>query len=214
MTTLEDYQSTFTEHQCFVQNIAIQMLGSSYNLKKSNGYKSWLSKQEAKKEESKESPPIAAEQTTVLDNNPPKSKPILKVKKSKIIRVEPIYKKLLTFLSKTLDIGAIALEGITNFGVSSIPPCGGVYWITNHTTVLFMGTTSDLRKNVMLAIKSIRKKTSDEILIESITKFIDEKSGITSKIMCIVFLECDDSKDRIRIKNRFKNETQFAPSLE
>jgi len=213
MTSLEEYQSVFTEHQCFVQNIAIQMLGSSYNLKRSNGYRAWLSQQADRLPTSKETITVE-EQIQPIEPKTAESKPIITVKKPKNIRLKPIHKKILTFLSETFDVEAIALEGVTNSGILSLPTNGGVYWITNKTSVLFIGTTSDLRKNVMLAVKSIRKKTTDEVLVESINKLINDKIGIIAKTMCIVFLECDETKTRIRIKNRFKNEPQFTPSLE
>jgi hypothetical protein len=77
-----------------------------------------------------------------------------------------------------------------------------------------MGTTSDLKKNIMLALKSVKKKTSDMELADSITKLIDENVGVSAQTMSIAYIECEDSKTRIRIKNRMKNETMFTPCLE
>ena len=206
MSSLENYLSTFTEHQSFVQSIAIQMLGSSYNLAKSNGFRSWLSKQETQ----------VGNQPATLTEAPkePEPKSTLKVKKGKNPKPKPIYKKLLDFLQANFDEGAVCLEGVAHFGLSCIPTNGGVYWITNEKDVLFLGTTSDLRKNVILAIKSIKKKCSDDNLKEAITQLIDNKSSVGAATLCVIYLETDDAKKRIRIKNKAKGEASFTPVLE
>ena len=218
MTSLEKYLSTFTEHQRFVQSIAIQMLGSSYNLAKSNGFRSWQSKQEPESQTNTNTntavPSTNVEQTPIKPVASKEQKEIIKVKKGRNPRVKPIYKKLLNFLERSFDEGAVCLEGVAPFGLSRLPNTGGVYWLTNESNVLFLGTTSDLRKNVMLAIKSIRKKSYDESLTNAITQLIDNKYSIGPAELCVVYLETDDAKKRIRIKNKVKSESSFKPTLE
>lgn len=207
MATLDRYLSTFTEHQSFVQAIAKQMLGTSYNLAKSNGFRDWQAKQV--EVESK-----AAMINTTVEQESEEPREVLKVKKARNTRVKPIYKKLLDFLERNFDEGAVCLEGVDSFGLSSLPCAGGVYWLTNKSDVLFFGTTSNLKKNVMLAIKCIKKKSSDESLTEAINQLIDKNCSVGPATMCLVYLETDNAKKRIRIKNKAKSETSFTPVLE
>ena len=206
MSCVENYLSTFTEHQRFVQSIAIQMLGSSYNISKSNGFRSWQAKQET---ETQIVDKIAERQPKDLKE----TKQVLKVKKGRNPKLKPVYKKLLDFLKDNFDEGTVCLEGISHSSLECLPCSGGVYWITDKKNVLFLGTTSDLKKNVILAIKSVRKKTSDLDLIQEINQLIDNKSTDNASSLCVVYLENSDAKERIRIKNKVKSEIAFAPKL-
>ena len=44
---VDEYLNAFTEHQRFVMNVAIEQLGSSFNVAKSTGFVKWKAKREA-----------------------------------------------------------------------------------------------------------------------------------------------------------------------
>lgn len=206
MSTVENYLSTFTEHQRFVQSIAIQMLGSSYNIAKSNGFRSWQTKRETE-------PQIEHKTVEQKPKDLKDTKQVLKVKKGRNPKIKPVYKKLIDSLKSSFDEGTVCLESISYCSLECLPSSGGVYWITDKRNVLFLGTTSDLKKNVILAIKSVRKKTSNLDLIEEINQLIDNKSIDNASSLNVVYLETCDAKERIRIKNKVKIEIAFAPIL-
>ena len=88
----ELYKSEFTEHQLFVMKIAMEQLGSSFNIVKSNGFKKWLQKYEEKQkleieEKSKPEPvetkPEPVETKPEIEQNPPKKKKKVVIKKKK-----------------------------------------------------------------------------------------------------------------------------------
>lgn len=202
-TSLQLYESQFNEHQQFVKSIAIEMLGSSYNLAKSNGYKIWLSEKEKE----------------VLNKEPVKNstkEPVIhkvKARKLKVVRTKikekTLTEKVLEYLKTEFDKVNFQKEELSYHLLTNFSNEAGFYTLINSKSVLFVGTTSDLKKNVILACKNVIKNIKDEEknskTIEQIKHAIGGKDNELKEVFCIWCKE-DNNKRRIQLRNCVKLE--------
>ena len=198
---VEQYKSEFTEHQLFVMQIAIEQLGSSFNLAKSNGFKKWLQKQNEPKPETK--PETKPEpKPEVKPETKPKKKVVRKKKSPKVKHQnEPeeqqTTNQLITSLDKIDKILSTIQEWkdlrketqpfiVTNETMSNLQPSGSLYCLFTTEKLLFVGTTSDTKKNLPLAYRTSKKTTTDEIHA--------------------IVLANDNSKQRVKMRDIIKKE--------
>ncbi len=200
---VDEYINAFTEHQRFVMNVASEKLGSSFNIAKSTGFAKWKAKREASQQAPTPSPPAAPtpapEQTQIQSQPPdqPKKRRKLVVKrkitpKAKEQRPVTIADRLTTLLleNKIEQIPTPLL--LQTSETPSIEHTGGsLYCIFSDTSMLYVGTTSDTKKNFRLAFRNVikRLKEGEQELPSALHAFIHET---------------EDSKQRVKLRDVIK----------
>lgn len=185
----EEYLSTFTEHQKHVMTIAIEKLGSSFNIAKSNGFLKWKSNR-----------PTIIQELSIPSTTPPapKKKKRLVVKKTTI---PPTENHILKSISIILNNYSIITpqpfhipESSSSLSSSSLlslinHTSGSLYCIFTDTKLLYVGTTSDTKKNFPLAYKSTMKQQS-----------------IQNDKLYGMIVPNEDNKQRIKIRDIIKKQ--------
>ena len=211
MTTQEElvdeYLNAFTEHQRFVMNVAIEKLGSSFNIAKSTGFAKWKAKREAPTPAPiaptpthAPQPTPAPEPATPLEPSPvpqPKKKKKLVVKrkitpKAKEQRPVTIADRLTTLLLENKIEQTPTPLLLQTSETPSIEHTGGsLYCIFSDTSMLYVGTTSDTKKNFRLAFRNVikRLKEGEQELPSTLHAFIHE---------------IEDSKKRVKLRDTIK----------
>ena len=211
---VDEYLNAFTEHQRFVMNVAIEQLGSSFNVAKSTGFVKWKAKREAGQQPIAPTPTPtpaptpapqptpAPEPATPLEPSPvpqPKKKRKLVVKrkitpKAKEPRPVTIVDRLTTLLLENKIEQIPAPLVLQTSETPSIDYTGGsLYCIFSDTSMLYVGTTSDTKKNFRLAFRNVikRLKEQDQTLQPSLQAVIHET---------------EDSKQRVKLRDIIKRE--------
>ena len=207
---VDEYLNAFTEHQRFVMNVAIEQLGSSFNVTKSTGFVKWKAKREAGHQPIAPTPTPtptpqptpAPEPASPLEPSPipqPKKKRKLVVKrkitpKAKEQRPVTITDRLTTLLLENKIEQIPAPLVLQTSEAPSIDYTGGsLYCVFNDTSMLYVGTTSDTKKNFRLAFRNVikRLKEQDQTLQPSLQAVIHET---------------EDSKQRVRLRDVIKRE--------
>ena len=207
---VDEYLNAFTEHQRFVMNVAIEQLGSSFNVAKSTGFVKWKAKREAGHQPIAPTPTPtptpqptpAPEPASPLEPSPipqPKKKKKLVVKrkitpKAKEPRPVTITDRLTTLLLENKIEQIPAPLVLQTSEAPSIDYTGGsLYCVFNDTSMLYVGTTSDTKKNFRLAFRNVikRLKEQDQTLQPSLQAVIHET---------------EDSKQRVRLRDVIKRE--------
>lgn len=205
---VDEYLSSFTEQQHLVMNVAIEKLGSSFNVAKSNGFVKWMAKRGAPQPPSTAPLPQAAPQppaaatpqpATHSQAAIPKRKKLV-VKRPKVDRSPSdatVFSKLTAILAEN---GFPHPQSPLEFDSSERPKVenegGSLYCIFSDTSMLYVGTTSDTKKNFALAFKSVIKT-----LKQSVTQ--DGTTVIPSKLYAVIS-ETEDNKKRVRLRDVIK----------
>ena len=149
----EIYKSQFTEHQIFVMNIAIEQLGSSFNIVKSNGFKKWLQKQQQ---------PVV-QPAPIIEPPAPKKKKKVVVKKKKTPKSKQEIKKqskLVSLIDNLLTEEwkeirkqtenqpfIVSDEALKTTIVPTLSNNSSLYCFFTEEKMLYVGTTTDTKKN-------------------------------------------------------------------
>jgi hypothetical protein len=196
---VDEYLNAFTEHQRFVMNVAIEKLGSSFNIAKSTGFVKWKAKREAPTP-APVAPTPAPEPATPLEPSPvpqPKKKKKLVVKrkitpKAKEQRPVTIADRLTALLLENKIEQTPTPLLLQTSETPSIEHTGGsLYCIFGDTSMLYVGTTSDTKKNFRLAFRNVikRLKEGEQELPSTLHAFIHET---------------EDSKQRVKLRDIIK----------
>jgi len=204
---VDEYLNAFTEHQRFVMNVAIEKLGSSFNIAKSTGFAKWKAKREAPTPAHIAPTPTPAPQPTPapepaapLEPSPvpqPKKKKKLVVKrkitpKAKEQRPVTITDRLTTLLLENkIEQIPTPLLLQTSETPSIEHEEGSLYCIFSDTSMLYVGTTGDTKKNFRLAFRNVikRLKGGEQELPSTLHAFIHET---------------EDSKQRVKLRDIIK----------
>ena len=188
---VDEYLSSFTEHQRFVMNVAIEKLGSSFNVAKSTGFAKW----KAKRETTPSAPtPTQSQSQSQPPDQPKKKKKLVvrrKVTPNKKQQINTIADKLTTLL---LDNNIEKTPTPLLLQTSETPLVeqegGSLYCIFSDTSMLYVGTTSDTKKNFRLAFRNVIKRLKqDDSVPSSLHAFIHET---------------EDSKQRVKLRDSIK----------
>ena len=219
---VNEYIASFTEQQHHVMNVAIEKLGSSFNLSKSNGFKKWLTKRVEKPAPTPQPDPQPAPAPTpqpqpATQPTPTKKKVrVVKRKKSDKDKVKdndpaPTPTPMFDKLSKLFD-DAVSSDQIKEFLINDEtiellkPSNSSLYCIYTETTLMFVGTTSDTYKNFKLAYKSVAKKLN--------SKHNEPNATATTTTSTITLyglvIPIDDSKTRIRLRDKIKKNIEIS----
>lgn len=207
---VDEYLNAFTEHQRFVMNVAIEQLGSSFNIAKSTGFAKWKAKREAGQQPTVRTPtPTPTPQPTPaptpaspLEPSPvpqPKKKKKLVVKrkitpKAKAQQTVTITDRLTTLLLENKIEQTPAPLILQTSEPPSIDHTGGsLYCIFNDTSMLYVGTTSDTKKNFRLAFRNVIKRLKEE------------DQTLPSSLQAVIH-ETEDSKQRVKLRDIIKRE--------
>lgn len=204
---VNEYIASFTEQQRHVMNVAIEKLGSSFNISKSNGFKKWLIKRDEKPAPTPTPDPQPTPQPTPTPTPPKKKVRIVKRKKSDKDKVNdpvptptstPMFSKLSELLCtsdqiKEFLINDETIELLKPAPTSSPTINSSLYCIYTATTLMFVGTTSDTYKNFKLAYKSVAKKLN-----------------ATTTILYGLVIPIDDSKTRIKLRDKIKKNIEIS----
>jgi hypothetical protein len=202
-----EYLSSFTEQQHLVMNVAIEKLGSSFNVAKSNGFVKWMAKRGAPQPPSTAPLPQAAAATPSLATPSPATdsqavipKRKLVVKRLKVTRSPSdatVFSKLAAILAEN---GFPQPQSHLEFDASKRPKVetegGSLYCIFSDTSMLYVGTTSDTKKNFALAFKGVIKTIKQ-------AESQDGTSAIPSKLYAVIS-ETEDNKKRVRLRDVIK----------
>lgn len=191
----EIYKSQFTEHQIFVMKIAMEQLGSSFNIVKCNGFKKWLQKQQ-------QEPTIEPTKEPTIEPTIPKKKKkvVIKKKKTPKSKQEPEIKAI-------ADIDAVLTEEwkeirkqsenqpfiMSSTITAKLSNNSSLYCFFTEEKVLYVGTTTDTKKNLPLAYKTAKKALVNEI----------DNQQDNQPIYALV-LPNDENKQRVRMRDRLK----------
>lgn len=201
---VNEYIASFTEQQHHVMNVAIEKLGSSFNISKSNGFKKWLTTRDEKPAPIPTPQPQPQPNPTPQPTSPPQPTPpkkkvrIVKRKKSdKINDPEPTPTPIFAKLSKLLYTSDQIKEFPINDETIELlkPSNSSLYCIYTATTLMFVGTTSDTYKNFKLAYKSVAKKIN---------------SNATPTTLYGLVIPIDDSKTRIKLRDKIKKNIEIS----
>lgn len=196
---VDEYLSSFTEQQHLVMNVAIEKLGSSFNVAKSNGFVKWMAKRGASQPPST-APPQQSESATPPPAVIPKKKKLVvkRPKASQPLCDSTVFGKLAAIIAEN---GLPQPQSPLEFDASTRPKveseCGSLYCIFSDTSMLYVGTTSDTKKNFALAFKSVIKTLKQ-------AESQDGTSAIPSKLYAIIS-ETEDNKKRVRLRDVIKN---------
>jgi outer membrane biosynthesis protein TonB len=209
MTTQEelvdDYLSAFTEHQRFVMNVAMEKLGSSFNIAKSTGFAKWKAKRELSQQAPAPTPTPTTEQVPTPAPAPePVQPPDQPKKKRKLVvkrKVTPSKKqqqpvtiadKVTTLLlANNVEQTPTPLILQTSETPSIEHEGGSLYCIFSDTNMLYVGTTSDTKKNFRLAFRNVIKR-------------LKEGEHTLPSTLCAFIHETEDSKQRVKIRDVIK----------
>lgn len=200
MTTnqlVDEYLSEFTEHQRFVMNVAVEKLGSSFNVSKSNGFLKWKAKRQ-------DAPKPASTPAPAPASTPEPVKKKRRVVKRKTPTTVHTSEQPTTSASPTIETQlrehftkqdllpqeSFALPK-THKEVKPTHETGSIYCIFTSTQLLFVGTTSDTKKNLPLAYKGVLKA--------------QEKEQEQSTVYAII-APTEDNKKRIRVRDIIKKD--------
>ena len=205
----EIYKSQFTEHQIFVMNIAIEQLGSSFNIVKSNGFKKWLQKQQ---QPVVQPAPIIEPQAPIIE--PPKKKKKVVVKKKKTPKSKQEIKKqskLVSLIDNLLTEEwkeirkqtenqpfIVSDEALKTTIVPTLSNNSSLYCFFTEEKMLYVGTTTDTKKNLPLAYKTAKKALVKET----------EKQQENQLIYALI-LPNDENKQRVRMRDIIKKALLF-----
>ena len=197
----EIYKSQFTEHQIFVMNIAIEQLGSSFNIVKSNGFKKWLQKQQQPAQQPAQQQ--TQQQTPTIE--PPKKKKKVVVKKKKTPKSKQ-ESKLVSLIDNLLTEEwkeirkqtenqpfIVSDEALKTTIVPTLSNNSSLYCFFTEEKMLYVGTTTDTKKNLPLAYKTAKKALVKE------TENQQENQPIYALI-----LPNDENKQRVRMRDIIK----------
>ena len=196
----EIYKSQFTEHQIFVMNIAIEQLGSSFNIVKSNGFKKWLQKQQQ---------PVV-QPAPIIEQPAPKKKKKVVVKKKKTPKSKQ-ESKLVSLIDNLLTEEwkeirkqtenqpfIVSDEALKTIIVPTLSNNSSLYCFFTEEKMLYVGTTTDTKKNLPLAYKTAKKALVKE------TENQQENQPIYALI-----LPNDENKQRVRMRDIIKKALLF-----
>lgn len=194
---VEEYRSTFTEQQLIVMTVAIEKLGSSFNIAKSNGFIQWKAKrsQPTPQQSTPQQPtPQPTPQPSLTQSTPPTKKRVVVIKKRKAA----MYEKITALLSgHQLDIPTSPMEfkladaAALASSAAATHTGGSIYCLFTDTAVLFVGTTSDTVKNFRLAYKST-------------VKAIKESQDPQPDTLYGVIIPTEDNKLRVKLRDVIK----------
>ena len=200
----EIYKSQFTEHQIFVMNIAIEQLGSSFNIVKSNGFKKWLQKQQQPLVQPVEPP------APIIEQPAPKKKKKVVVKKKKTPKSKQ-ESKLVSLIDNLLTEEwkeirkqtenqpfIVSDEALKTIIVPTLSNNSSLYCFFTEEKMLYVGTTTDTKKNLPLAYKTAKKALVKE------TENQQENQPIYALI-----LPNDENKQRVRMRDIIKKALLF-----
>ena len=192
----EIYKSQFTEHQIFVMNIAIEQLGSSFNIVKSNGFKKWLQKQQQ---------PVV-QPAPIIEQPAPKKKKKVVVKKKKTPKSKQ-ESKLVSLIDNLLTEEwkeirkqtenqpfIVSDEALKTIIVPTLSNNSSLYCFFTEEKMLYVGTTTDTKKNLPLAYKTAKKALVKETENQPIYALI---------------LPNDENKQRVRMRDIIKKALLF-----
>ena len=196
----EIYKSQFTEHQIFVMNIAIEQLGSSFNIVKSNGFKKWLQKQQQ---------PVV-QPAPIIEPPAPKKKKKVVVKKKKTPKSKQ-ESKLVSLIDNLLTEEwkeirkqtenqpfIVSDEALKTIIVPTLSNNSSLYCFFTEEKMLYVGTTTDTKKNLPLAYKTAKKALVKET----------EKQQENQPIYALI-LPNDENKQRVRMRDIIKKALLF-----
>lgn len=206
----EIYKSQFTEHQIFVMNIAIEQLGSSFNIVKSNGFKKWLQKQQQPVVQPApiiEPPaPIIEQPAPIIEPPAPKKKKKVVVKKKKTPKSKQ-ESKLVSLIDNLLTEEwkeirkqtenqpfIVSDEALKTIIVPTLSNNSSLYCFFTEEKMLYVGTTTDTKKNLPLAYKTAKKALVKETENQPIYALI---------------LPNDENKQRVRMRDIIKKALLF-----
>ena len=206
----EIYKSQFTEHQIFVMNIAIEQLGSSFNIVKSNGFKKWLQKQQQPIIE--QPAPIIEQPAPIIEQSKKKKKVVVKKKKTpkskqeikKQSKLVSLIDNLLTEEWKEIRKQTenqpfiVSDEALKTTIVPTLSNNSSLYCFFTEEKMLYVGTTTDTKKNLPLAYKTAKKALVKE------TENQQENQPIYALI-----LPNDENKQRVRMRDIIKKALLF-----
>lgn len=194
----ELYKSEFTEHQLFVMKIAMEQLGSSFNIVKSNGFKKWLQKYEEKQKLEIEE---KAKPVPEPESNPPKKKKKIVIKKKKSPKNNTETQNNIESKNKIIDsIDNVLTEEwkdirsntepfiMSNETISNLLNNSCLYCLFTTETLLYVGTTTDTKKNLPIAYRNCKKNQNK----------LNEQ-----EVYAIVLLN-DNNKQRIKMRDLIK----------
>jgi hypothetical protein len=196
---VDEYLNAFTEHQRFVMNVAMEKLGSSFNIAKSTGFAKWNAKRESSQQAPAPTTASTPEQTQTQSQpqDQPKKKRKLVVK----CKVTPRKKQQepVTIADKTtsllLDNNVKQTPPLLLLQTSETPSIehegGSLYCIFSDTSMLYVGTTSDTKKNFRLAFRNVikRLKEGEHTIPSALHAFIHHT---------------EDSKQRVKLRDVIK----------
>ena len=205
----EIYKSQFTEHQIFVMNIAIEQLGSSFNIVKSNGFKKWLQKQQ---QPVVQPAPIIEQPAPIIEQSKKKKKVVVKKKKTpkskqeikKQSKLVSLIDNLLTEEWKEIRKQTenqpfiVSDEALKTTIVPTLSNNSSLYCFFTEEKMLYVGTTTDTKKNLPLAYKTAKKALVKET----------EKQQENQPIYALI-LPNDENKQRVRMRDIIKKALLF-----
>jgi hypothetical protein len=198
---VDEYLNSFTEHQLFVMNVAMEKLGSSFNIAKSTGFAKWKAKREAGQQPTAPTPQPtpAPEPASPLEPSPipqPKKKKKLVVKR----KITPKTKQRPVTITDRLTTLLLEnkIEQIPTplvLQTSEAPLIehtgGSLYCIFSDTSMLYVGTTSDTKKNFRIAFRNVIKRLKEEDIT------------LPSNLHSLIY-ETEDSKQRVKLRDIIK----------
>ena len=181
-------------------NIAIEQLGSSFNIVKSNGFKKWLQKQQQ---------PVV-QPAPIIEQPAPKKKKKVVVKKKKTPKSKQ-ESKLVSLIDNLLTEEwkeirkqtenqpfIVSDEALKTIIVPTLSNNSSLYCFFTEEKMLYVGTTTDTKKNLPLAYKTAKKALVKE------TENQQENQPIYALI-----LPNDENKQRVRMRDIIKKALLF-----
>lgn len=224
----KEYLDGLDEHQKFVMRVAIEKLGSSFCIVKSNGFKKWLSKREQETiqpqvELSQQivvpEVPFSASVSLAATKTTKKVKRVKKKAKSPTISPDaiaaapvPTAMQIIHTLASTSQWTSVLVDCpdyfiVTPTRLAGLQQSPSLYCIFTNDRLLFVGTTSDTRKNFILALKGCKKHQENAHLVPAIDFALTGKpQDFTGDNILGFVITIDENKIRVRLRDAIKKE--------